>query len=99
MEQEILQVFLANQWLTIPIFIVLVIGITLFWFGGLMAALTALGNDRWGWGLSSIVLGPITGFPYALIYKEATYPKSLMIKGLLFLLAGLVLSLIAWAIA
>ena len=99
MEHEILKVFLANQWLTIPIFIILVIGITLLWFGGLMAALTALGNNRWIWGLSSLVLGPITGLPYALIYKEADYPKSLMIKGLLFLLAGLALSLVAWAIA
>ena len=99
MEQEILKVFLANQWLTIPIFIILVIGITLLWFGGLMAALTALGNNRWGWGLSSIVLGPITGFPYSLIHKEAEYPKSLMIKGLICLLAGLALSLVAWAIA
>lgn len=99
MQQEILTVFLANQWLTIPIFIILVIGFTLFWFGGLMAALTALGNNRWGWGLSAIILGPITGLPYALIYKEATYPKSLMIKGLICLLAGLVLSLIVWAIS
>ena len=99
MEQEILKVFLANQWLTIPIFIILVIGVTLAWFGGLMAALTALGNNRWGWGLSSIILGPITGLPYSLIYKEASYPKSLMIKGLLCLLAGLALSLVAWAIA
>jgi len=98
MEHEILKVFLANQWLTIPIFIILVIGITLLWFGGLMAALTALGNNRWIWGLSSLVLGPITGLPYALIYKEADYPKSLMIKGLLCLLAGLALSLVAWAI-
>ncbi|WP_246068455.1 hypothetical protein ACONUD_13225 [Microbulbifer harenosus] len=99
MQEEILKVFLTNQWLTIPIFIILVIGITLFWFGGLMAALTALGNNRWGWGLSAIILGPITGFPYSLIYKEASYPKSLMIKGLIFLLAGLMLSLIAWVIA
>ncbi|WP_242523583.1 hypothetical protein [Microbulbifer salipaludis] len=98
MEHKILEVFLANQWLTIPIFIILVIGFTLFWFGGLMAALTALGNSRWVWGLSSIVLGPITGLPYALIYKEASYAKSLMIKGLICLLAGLVLSLVAWAI-
>ena len=98
MQQEILKVFLANQWLAIPIFIILVIGITLFWFGGLMAALTALGNNRWGWGLSSIVLGPITGLPYSLIHKEASYPKSLMMKGLLCLLAGLALSLVAWAI-
>ncbi|WP_231758515.1 hypothetical protein [Microbulbifer elongatus] len=99
MEHEILRIFLANQWLTIPIFIILVIGVTLFWFGGLMAALTALGNNRWGWGLSSLVLGPITGFPYSLIYNEAEYPKSLMIKGLLFLLAALALSLLAWAIS
>ena len=98
MEHEILKVFLANQWLAIPIFIILVIGITLFWFGGLMAALTALGNNRWVWGLLSIILGPITGLPYSLIYKEADYPKSLMFKGLIFLLAGLVLSLITWAI-
>ncbi|WP_255463486.1 hypothetical protein [Microbulbifer sp. YPW1] len=98
MEHEILKVFLTNQWLTIPIFIILVIGITLFWFGGLMAALTALGNNRWGWGLSSLILGPITGLPYSLIHKEADYPKSLMLKGLMFLLAGLVLSLVAWAI-
>ena len=97
MEQELLKVYLANQWLAIPIFITLVIGVTLFWFGGLMAALTALGNNRWGWGLASIVLGPITGLPYSLIYKEAEYPKSLMIKGLLLLLAGLVLVLILWA--
>lgn len=99
MQQEILNAFLANQWLTIPIFITLVIGITLFWFGGLMAALTALGNERWAWGLSSIILGPLTGLPYSLIYKEAEYPKSLMIKGLLCLLAGLALSLVAWVIA
>ena len=99
MEHEILKVFLTNQWLTIPTFIILVIGVTVSWFGGLMAALTALGNNRWVWGLSSLVMGPITGLPYALIHKEASYPKSLMIKGLISLLAGLVLSLVAWAIA
>ena len=98
MDHEILKAFLANQWLTIPIFIILVIGVTLSWFGGLMAALTALGNNRWAWGLSSLVLGPITGLPYALIHKEASYPKSLMIKGLIFLLVGLALSLVALAI-
>ena len=57
------------------------IGIAVCWFGVLIAAVTALGNKRWFWGLSTFLLGPITGIPYTFIYKEADYPRSLMIKG------------------
>lgn len=89
-EKEFLEIFLANPWLFIPSFVVFVAGITLCWFGGIAAALTALGNKRWGWGLLSIILGPITGLPYALIHKEAEYPKSLMLKGLGLLLIAVI---------
>lgn len=96
MEQELVEIFLSHQWVTIPIFILLVIGVTLCWFGGLVAALTALGNKRWLWGIASIVLGPITGLPYALIHREAEYARSLMVKGLALFLAGLLAAAIAW---
>ncbi|WP_234995040.1 hypothetical protein [Microbulbifer donghaiensis] len=96
MEKELMEVFISHQWITIPVFIVLVIGVTLCWFGGLVAALTALGNKRWLWGIVSIVLGPITGLPYALIYREAEYAKSLMLKGLALLLGGLLAACVVW---
>lgn len=99
MEKGLLEVVLANQWITIPIFIVLVIGFTLCWFGGIVAALTALGNKRWVWGILSLLLGPITGFPYALIYREAEYAKSLMIKGLALLLIALAAAGLVWVAA
>ncbi|WP_323843962.1 hypothetical protein [Microbulbifer magnicolonia] len=89
-EKEFLEIFLANPWLFIPAFVVFVAGVTLCWFGGIAAALTALGNKRWAWGIPSIVLGPITGLPYALIYKEAEYPKSLMLKGLGLMLIAVI---------
>ena len=94
--KELLEVYLAHQWAFIPLIMVFVIGLTLFWFGGLLAGLTALGNKQWLWGISSILLGPLTGLPYALLHREAEYPKSLMVKGLGLLLAVLVLTIIVW---
>jgi len=99
LENELVKVLLSNQWLTIPVFIVFVVGLTLCWFGGLVAALTALGNKRWFWGVFSIVLGPITGFPYAMIYREADYARSLMIRGLLLLLVSLLAVGFLWIAA
>ncbi|MCO1334613.1 hypothetical protein MO867_09705 [Microbulbifer sp. OS29] len=90
-ETEIVEIFLANQWWSIIALVVFVIGVTLCWFGGLMAALTALGNKRWVWGITTIVLGPITGIPYALRYKEAEYARSLMLRGVWALLLGLIM--------
>ncbi|WP_346838097.1 hypothetical protein [Microbulbifer sp. SAOS-129_SWC] len=98
-EQQLLEIYLANPWWMIAAFIVFVVGFTLCWLGGLMAALTALGNNRWGWGLLSLVLGPFTGLPYALLYKEATYPKSLIVNGLLVILAALLLAGVGWLVA
>ncbi|MBY6210612.1 hypothetical protein KUV95_03545 [Microbulbifer agarilyticus] len=95
-QQAILEFFISNQWITIPAFVILVVGVTLCWFGGLMAALTAIGNQRWVWGLVTIFLGPITGIPYSLLYREAEYPRSLMMRGLLIVLAALVIFAIAW---
>ena len=82
----------------IPAFIVSVAGVSLCWVGGLMAAITALGNSRWDWGLLTIFLGPVTGIPYCLIFKETDYPKSLMFKGLAAILLALVLVGVAWVI-
>jgi len=66
-------------------------GLAVCWFGGLIAALTALGNKRWFWGISTLFLGPITGIPYTFAYEEAIYPRSLMIKGGgLILLSGVI---------
>lgn len=96
LEKELLEALLSNQWITIPIFIVFVIGFTLCWFGGIVAALTALGHRRWFWGILSIVLGPVTGLPYAVIYREADYAKSLMVKGLLLLLVALLAAGVLW---
>ncbi|WP_253868724.1 hypothetical protein [Microbulbifer sp. THAF38] len=56
-----------------------------------MAALTALGNKHWIWGIVTIFLGPITGIPYALRYKEAEYARSLMLRGVWILLIGLII--------
>ncbi|WP_193165527.1 hypothetical protein [Microbulbifer hainanensis] len=94
--KELMEVYLAHQWAFIPLIMLLFIGLTLFWFGGWLAALTALGNKRWLWGISSIFLGPLTGLPYALLHKEAEYPQSLMVKGLGLLLAALVLTIVVW---
>jgi len=98
-KQQIIELYISHPWLMLPAFIVFVIGITLCWFGGLLAALTALGNNRWGWGLLTLVLGPFTGLPYALIHKEATYPKSLMLKGVAIIAVALLLAGIAWLAA
>ncbi|BBM01792.1 hypothetical protein [Microbulbifer sp. GL-2] len=93
-ETEIVEIFLANQWWSIIALVVCVIGVTLCWFGGLMAALTALGNKHWIWGIITIFLGPITGIPYALRYKEAEYARSLMLRGVWVLLVGLVIAVL-----
>ncbi|MDP5208569.1 hypothetical protein [Microbulbifer sp. 2205BS26-8] len=91
-ETEIVEIFLAHQWWSITALVVCVIGVTLCWFGGLMAALTALGNRRWVWGIATIFLGPITGIPYALKYQEAEYARSLMLRGVWVFLVGLVIA-------
>jgi len=81
---------LSNPYILMAVGVTGTIGLAFCWFGVLTAALTALGNKRWIWGISTIILGPITGIPYTFAYKEADYPRSLMIKGLsLILLAGL----------
>lgn len=60
------------------------------------AALTALGNNCWSWGLTRLVFGPFAGLPYGLLYEEATYPKSLMLKGLVVILVALLLAGVVW---
>jgi len=73
---------LSNPYIMMAVGVTSAIGIAVCWFGVLTAALTALGNKRWFWGISTIILGPVTGIPYTFVYKEADYPRSLMIKGL-----------------
>lgn len=95
-EEALIQFYLANQWLVLPLFLVFVAGLAICWFGGLVAALVALGNQHWLWGLPTILLGPITGLPYALLHSEAEYAKSLMLRGLALMLAALILALLLW---
>lgn len=73
---------LSNPTIMLAVGVTGAIGLAVCWFGVLIAALTALGNKRWFWGISTIILGPVTGIPYTFAYKEAEYPRSLMIKGL-----------------
>ena len=93
------ETMLANQWLLIIAFVIAVAGITFCWFGGLMAALTALGNKRWIWGICALILGPLAGFPYSLIYKEADYPRVLMIRGFMALAAAILIVGIVWLLS
>lgn len=82
---------LSNPIIMMSVLITGGIGLAVCWFGGLIAALTALGNKRWFWGIATLIFGPITGIPYTFAYKEAVYPRSLMIKGGgLILLAGII---------
>ena len=84
----------TNQW-TIAIFATTaIIGLGVCWFGVIVALITALGNKKWLWGISMLFLGPLTGIPYTIISKEAEYPKSLMTKGVLLILPGLILLLV-----
>ncbi|WP_237065526.1 hypothetical protein [Microbulbifer guangxiensis] len=95
-EEALIQFYLAHQWLVLPLFLIFVVGLAIFWFGGLVAALVALGNKQWLWGIPSIFLGPLTGLPYALLYGEAKYAKTLMLRGLALMLAALLLFLLLW---
>ncbi|MFI2810683.1 MULTISPECIES: hypothetical protein [Microbulbifer] len=99
-QQALIEFYLAHQWLVLPVFIVLVIGVALLWFGGLVAALVALGNRQWLWGIPTIILGPFTGLPYALLYPgRAEYARTLMLRGLAMVLGALVLLLLIWLFA
>ncbi|GAA5523904.1 hypothetical protein Maes01_00453 [Microbulbifer aestuariivivens] len=95
-QDALIQFYLSNQWLVLPLFLLLVVGLAVFWFGGLIAALVALGNRDWLWGIPSIFLGPLTGLPYALRHHEAAYAKMLMLRGLAMMLAALLLLLLLW---
>lgn len=96
-QQAVIEFYLANQWLVLPVFILLVIGVALLWFGGLIAALVALGNRQWLWGIPTLILGPFTGLPYALTYPgRAEYARSLMLRGLVLALASLLLLFLVW---
>ena len=77
---------ITNQWLMILVFCTGAIGLMVCWFGVLVALVTALGHEKWIWGISIFFLGPFTGIPYTLINKDAEYPRQLMIRGLLMLL-------------
>ena len=80
----------SNQIILYIIIAAGIVGIGICLIGVLFALITALGNKHWAWGISILVLGPVTGILYSLTNKEAEYPKSLMIKGLLLLAPGLV---------
>ncbi|WP_237058633.1 hypothetical protein [Microbulbifer sediminum] len=99
-KQALIEFYLAHQWLVLPMFILLVIGVALLWFGGLIAALVALGNRQWFWGIPTIILGPFTGLPYALRYPgRAEYARSLMLRGLALALVSLTILLLIWLFA
>ena len=76
-----------SQWTIGIVAVVGIAALTVGWFGSLIALLTALGNKKWAWGISMLFLGPITAILYTMIYKEAEYPRSLMLKSLMALLA------------
>ena len=85
-----MELILLNQWLIMSVFILTVFGIAVCFVGVISSAITALGNKKWFWGISILILGPITGIPYSIISKEAAYPKSLMVKGVLLLIPSLI---------
>lgn len=95
----LIEFYLAHQWVVLPLLLLFITGLAICWFGGLIAALVALGNKHWLWGIPSVVLGPITGLPYALLHPEAEYAKSLMLRGLALMLAGLLALLVFWFFA
>jgi len=91
-----MEAFFSNQW-SIAIFAsVGIVGLGVCWFGALVALVTALGNKKWLWGVAILILGPVAGILYSIIYNEAEYAKSLMIKGGLLLLPGLIFVLFVW---
>jgi len=93
-----MEIFLTNQWTIATFATTGIIGLGVCWFGVLVALVTALGNKKWLWAISILLLGPITGIPYSIISKEGEYAKSLMIKGVLLLLPGLSFLIANWII-
>ena len=76
-----------SQWMIGTVAVAGFAALTVGKFGSLIALLTALSNKKWAWGISMLFLGPITAIPYTMIYKEAEYPRSLMLKSLMALVA------------
>lgn len=82
---------IANQWVVMLAAITVVAGVTVCWFGVLVAMVVAFGNKRWGWGILIFMFGPVFGIPYAFVDDKAEYARSLMIKGVLISAPALVL--------
>jgi len=72
-----------EQWMLAILLVIGASGLAVCYIGALMTLLTALGNKRWIWSAGILAFGPLVGIPYVFSQKEADYPKSLMIKGLL----------------
>ena len=91
-----MEFLLSNQWSVVIFATLTVIGLGICWFGVLVSLVTALGNKMWWWSAGILLLGPIVGIPFAVVYKEADYARSLMIKGGILAMPGLVFGLYIW---
>ena len=87
---------MGNQLVLTLLLVLFFIGLGVLLIGSLMATLVALGNKRWLWGLLSLLLGPFVSGPYCVIHKEADYPRSLMFKGVVFMILSALLIAVLW---
>jgi hypothetical protein len=64
------------------------VGLTMFFVGTLAALVTALGNRQWAWAAGILLLAPLA-VPYTLKNpKVASWPRSLVLGGLLALVVA-----------
>ncbi|NRQ41578.1 hypothetical protein HRH59_03220 [Rheinheimera sp. YQF-2] len=95
-EKAFVEFYLSQQLFLMPLIILFSAGLTMLLFGSMVAALTALGNRNWLWGIAILLSGWVAGLPYSLLHKHADYAKSLMLKGIAVIGVSLVAACVLW---
>lgn len=97
-EKAFIEFYLSEQLFLVPLIILFSVGLSGLLIGGLVAALTVLGNKNWLWGIAILLSGSVAGLPYSLSHQYACYSKSLMLKGLSIVIVSLLATYLLWLV-
>lgn len=81
-----------NEFLVIIFVLAVAIGLSLLFYGLLVAIVTTAGHNKY-WGIASIILPPVAIVYCLLNAEDAKYPLKLLAAGLVIIIA---LAIVVW---
>ncbi len=95
-EKAVIEFYLSQQLFLVPLILLFSVGLSLLLVGCMVAALTALGNQQWLWGIAILLSGCVAGLPYSLLHQYAWYSKSLMLRGISMVVVSWLVTYVLW---